>query len=345
MAQSVRLQDAISEYVAFRKTDDVATRTVQSDEMFLRALLTETGNIFVKSINITHVQRLFAAKSESWGISTRNIAKVHLNGFFRYCRTRGWMSKDEDPVKPFKRRKAPPRHHLRIPATKFTELLDAAEHPRDRAFVALGLFLFLRPSESITLQVRDVDLDTGYIEVYVHKTKKRDRMPITAELDAELRRYLTWYTSVHGEPHPDWLLVPAKAGGNYLRDGQTGRFQTIEDATGEHIAPLRPSQRMRNPERIVQSVLESLGYPTEREGGHTLRRSGARAYFDQLCADGYSRALKRISAMLHHDSVATTEIYLGLDVDIEERDSDLRGKPMFPQLQAPNVVNLREASS
>lgn len=340
MAQSVRLEDAVREYLAFRRTDDVKRRTIQNDELFLRALVTETGNIFVRSIDVVHIQRLFAAKEDSWSVATRNIVKVHLNGFFIYCRSRGWLARDKDPVKPFKRRKPMQREHVRVPATRFSELLEAADHPRDRAFIAVGLYLFLRPSETVTLTLRDVDLDAGFINVTVHKTNTRDRMPISLELEEELRSYLTWYATHHVNMEKTWFLTPAKVGGNFGRSEGTGRFVAVEEEQGSQY--LRPASKVGTPEKIVQEALCRLGYPTVREGGHTLRRSGARAYFDQLCADGYSRALKRVSAMLHHDSVATTEKYLGLDVDIEERDTALRGKPMFPQLRAANVVSLKE---
>ena len=78
---------------------------------------------------------------------------------------------------------------------------------------------------------------------------------------------------------------------------------------------------------------------------HTLRRSGARAYFEQLLEEGSIRdgVLRQIMAMLHHKSVLMTERYLGLDADREKRDVHLRGRRMFKVAHAINVIQLRKA--
>src|SRR5690606_30101648 len=89
-------------------------------------------------------------------------------------------------------------------------------------------------------------------------------------------------------------------------------------------------------ERVVQGALGALGYPTRGEGCHTVRRSVARAFFDSMATDtGYDAALRTVSAMLHHKSSATTEIYLGLTSERVRRDSLLRGRPFLSALGAP----------
>jgi hypothetical protein len=66
------------------------------------------------------------------------------------------------------------------------------------------------------------------------------------------------------------------------------------------------------------------------EGCHTLRRSGARALFDDLVErGGYDGVLRHVSAMLHHKSTLMTERYLGLDVDVKKRNDLIRGKKMY----------------
>ena len=76
-------------------------------------------------------------------------------------------------------------------------------------------------------------------------------------------------------------------------------------------------------------VLDRAGYPIAKEGGHTLRRSGARAYYDELCEDGYDGALRRVQSMLDHSTTIVTEGYLGLGLDKEARNKALKGQPMF----------------
>ena len=91
-------------------------------------------------------------------------------------------------------------------------------------------------------------------------------------------------------------------------------------------------------------ALRAHGYDIAGEGGHTLRRSAARALYDELVEErGYDGALRRVQTMLDHKHSMTTELYLGLDVDKVARNKALRGKPMFTRRQvgtAGNVIPL-----
>ena len=105
---------------------------------------------------------------------------------------------------------------------------------------------------------------------------------------------------------------------------------------------------MTHPERVVQSALALVGLPTDHEGVHTLRRAGARNFFDFLVADpsfGYDGALRTVSAFLHHKNVATTEHYLGLSSERERRDKVLRGQRFLAAMvDQSNVLELSRGS-
>lgn len=340
MPEHQRLSDAADEYLRYRKVSGIAVNTIKSDKIFVTRFLLETGNIYVKSIRTDHVERFMTAVAADWSDKTINIARSKLGSFFKFCRSRRWMHRDEDPMENFRRRKVyvgEQRH--RIPVDRFPELLDSASHPRDRAALSVGLYLFLRASEMHLLRVGDVHLDTGYVDVTVPKTKVRDQMPISAPLEAELRSWLTYYTEEVGNLLPEFYLVPAKQSTFYY-DPTLGRFGAAPE-DHDDTATLRPRSPLLGSHRIVQRALTDLGYADFREGIHTLRRSGARALFDELCDQGYDRALEMVSTMLHHSSLGITQSYLGLNESRKRRDDLLRGKPMFAQKAVGNVVPLR----
>lgn len=336
MPAAVRMSDAIDEYLQFRKTQ-VKPNTHKNDDCWLRQFLTHTGNIYVKSVTPVHVDTFFTQGADRWSQSSRNLITTTLKQFFKFCRTRKWMSKDQDPAELYHTKKVPEKQMLRVPVQDFPRLLDAAEHPRNRMLVALGLFLFLRASEIKLLRIGDVDLDLGEIAVTVPKTDDADVMVINQQLDRELRRYLTWYTARHGELRQDWFLIPSKNSLHWKQDPETGLL--VPDTSSEHVA-LRPSCMINNPEKVIQDVLAICGYPTYWQGVHTLRRSGARAFYDELCdRTGDNSALEVVSSMLHHKTLVMTQRYLGVQESRKRRDRAVLEGPMFPVLeQTSNVI-------
>ncbi len=336
---NARLSDAIDEYLKHRQAKGLRPNTIRNDECWLRQFLAHTGNLYVRSIGPVHVDTFFADGADRWGQSSLNLITTVLKTFFAFCRQRKWMGRDDDPAGGYRTRKVPKKEMLRVPVTDFNRLLDAAEHPRNRMLIALGLFLFLRASEIKLIRIGDVDLQLGQVAVQVPKTTDADVMVINPQLDRELRRYLTWYTETHGELDQEWYLIPAKNALAWKRDEETGHL--VPDTESGHVK-LRPRCQINNPERVVQDALKVCGYPTYWQGCHTLRRSGARAFYDELCdRQGDNSALEIVSSMLHHASLVMTQRYLGVTESRKRRDRAVLDGPMFPELEAPdNVVPL-----
>ena len=72
-------------------------------------------------------------------------------------------------------------------------LLDRPDTPqgwRDRVAILLMYDLSLRPSEVVSLKVRDVDMEEGTINITRHKTHDRQRARLTQRLHLALTRYL-----------------------------------------------------------------------------------------------------------------------------------------------------------
>lgn len=347
MASAPRLDEASREYLKSRKARGIAPGTLRNDQRTLHRLMVELGNIQVRSITEAHIDRFFTVLSQSRGLdfSTMNIYLANLRPFFRWARARGMTPRDYDPVAERRSYRVTPKSRQRVPVAEFPVLLDACEHPRDRIIVALGLYLFLRSGEISTLRWRDVNLETGEVSVAIHKTHQRDVMPICAELDEELRRWATWVTTHHGRIDPDWFLAPARMPGVSIKL-PSGR----QSFARPEVPLLSPSRQYTQGHRAVQAALAAIGFSLRTEGGasaregvHTLRRSGARALYDQLSERGHDRAIQQVRVMLHHASGTMTERYLGVEVETKQRNDLIRGKRMYAAL-ADNIVPLRKVA-
>ena len=333
--------DAITEYLTYRQRMGYTPATLRADERGLRMLMAETGNVQVNNLQSRHVEHWMGTlQARGLKPNTINSYVGPLGSFSKWAQDRKLMTRGKNLTSLIRFQKVPEVTRRRVPVTEFPALLDAAACPRDRMLMALGLYLFVRSSEAIGLRLQDVDLAAGEVKVYQPKTKRVDVMPICAELDAELRRWLRWYMEDQKMPlHPDWLLVPAR---------RSGKWESV-DGGKVYTHPkvqLLPTRRMVATHKRVQDALRRIGWTVvgeDHEGMHTLRRSGARALFNELCNrpdEARDNALRHVSSMLHHKSVVITETYLGLDVDRERRDVLLKGRSMFT-INTDNVTPLR----
>lgn len=331
------LHEAISAFQDWRRSRGIAAGTLKRDRATLISLERSAGpRLKVSSLTTAHIDAFFLERS-ALAPQTQNLDLSTLRVFCTFLETRGFHRKATNLLVDYRPLKYAPEARRRVPVGEFPALLDSATHPRDRMVIALGLYLFLRASEIRLIRVQDVSLATDEVSVRVPKTRDSDIMPISAELARELRSWLTYYSSKMGQLAPDWFLVPTFSNRSFHRD-----------AAGRIIAPLEPdlepARPVSIPERVVQKVLTNHGWPTtHKEGVHTLRRSGARALYDELAAtDGHSNALETVSAMLHHKIMATTQVYLGLTESRRKRDRIIAGRPMFPSLSDPSVTPLRQ---
>lgn len=322
----MRLKTAISEYLQWRKAQGFAKNTIRNDKSSLNVAAGVLGDPELSDIHYADMERVMDWLGQRRAPSSLNQAQSVYGAFFRWARTLKYVGPDHDPMLGFRYRKVPKKPRLRFSLGEFNALLDAAPEPRLRMLTALGLFLFLRASESTTLRIRDVDMDEGTISVVIHKTGDHDVMPIPMELDAELRRWFKAYREEVGPLHPDYFLIPARTQAGF----------------GTHR--LNPTAKVSRPQELIKRVFTAYGMEeTKGEACHALRRSGARALFDELAGSGIDGALEVVQTQLHHASVTMTERYLGITHSRAKRDQMLRGSAMFPSLSADNVVMLRVA--
>lgn len=295
----------------------------------LWALKKVTGDIDTARLSPSHVDELFTANAH-WSYGTANNHLSNLNLFFKWCRFRKFMPRDSDPTFGWSFWKYEPQEKMRIPAGEWSRLFSACESPLETITIATGLYLFLRGSEQKCIQLKHIHLDNDTIEIYRVKKKAWATLPISGELKPYLLDYLTWLAS-QGHTNPEHYLI-------------CSRYPSVQGPDGKFYAAgaVNPNKPVVQPAVEVQRVLARAGYPTYWEGEHTLRRSGARAYFDSLVELGYDGALRRVQWFLGHSSSVQTERYVGLSLERYLVQKEVGGKPMFPALQDVRVVPLRQ---
>jgi integrase len=208
--------------------------------------------------------------------------------------------------------------------------MDAAASSRDRAFLAIGIYTFMRAGEITSLKIGDIDLERSELRIYRFKTQQNDRLPICLELQAELSAWLAIYRSRCGDLDPSWYLCPSQ--GPTPMKGVEGERRLIPTG-GE--PPLKPTRKITQPQRIVKHAMAVLNVGGKGDGCHVLRRSGARALYEQLRDLGHDGAARRVQSMLGHASMLMTEKYLGLDHERSQRNEMLAGRSMFGPARSP----------
>jgi integrase len=335
--QTPRLSEALAEYEIVRSTH-LAKTTLQNDHSVLTRFIKGVGDPQAHLLTDRAVELYFAGEATRQAASSFNKVRTRVNGFMQFLQRRGWLG--SNPLEEVRTRRVIKRERLRLSAEEIAQMITEAIRPRDRIFLAAAVNLGLRASDLTNLRIGDVDLDNGTIHILVQKTGREDQMPITAELDAELRTWLALYSEQVAAqrvmfPDRDYeLTVESYLLPPYWQEGYDG------------ASHLSPNRRMTHPARIVQDALERLGYPTKGEGVHTIRRSTARLLFEHASAEGHDGALRVAAALLGHKSTVTTEGYLGINADRIKRDALLRGRSFLTPTPPGDgvVVKLRRTS-
>lgn len=336
------ITDALDQYLLTRT--HCAVNTQINDTSVLRRFVAFFDTIQVGHLTPLHVERFFFQKdgqAQAMRPSSYNKVLQRVRGFFKFCASRGWIRVDllanVRPRRPFQ------RERLRLTPHQLLSLLETTSCPRNRCMLAVGMNLALRASELTALKLADVDLANGLLHVSVTKSGTDDLMPISSDLDVELRRWMTSYTE-SSMRFKGFVLSPE----HYLFPAQeSSRLGRRED--GQQVrrpGPWKPEVRQSHPARVVQKALLGIGIEIEPgEGFHTLRRSAGRAFFDSVVREGHDQALRMTSAYLHHASTVTTEGYLGLRHEKVLRDQVLKGRPFLSALSpAADVIPLRPSS-
>ena len=349
------LGPAVKEYVAFL-SDNFAVSTVENKQIALRKLVRILGeDRWVDEVETWDMTAVWLECGKTRSDNSRIIDHQAYKHFFEWCADMQYRPNLVSPMKHIKAPKPFYRERNRVPVEQFEALKTACISPRDRMYVAAGLYMLCRKVELSSIPWGDVDREAGEIIITRFKTKKPDVLAISDELEQELEYYEDWYRFVTDTPkyaqlERHWVLTP--------------RFTRPQFMGGRKHSRgfIRPDMVMdkQTGGDICQRALTAIGFPTRelvrgpggewldkslREGAHTLRRSGARALYDALVAAGYVDAMRKVQQQLGHDTLEQTEKYIGASPDREARNEAIRGKVMYPKAAAIKIANDQETKT
>lgn len=342
--KAYRICDAVEEYLGYRERKRYSQKTMVTDYRLLRKFGEDMRDIQIRHLRPDHVTgwfygpgglmgphtgRQYGGKTLP-GISeaTHNQYRSRLKVFFDWMSKRGMTR--VDLLEDVGALAVPVKIRLQPKPDVLLGFLDSAVHPRDRCYLSLAMNSALRSSEVVRIRVGDIDLERGYFKVTTSKRSQADHMPITEDLDKELRRWLDAYSEDAGRPllDSDYLFpnISAPLFDRYITNDEGKRVLL---RTERKVTPSVALGVLRTQD-IVHRALRSAGLPTKYEGTHTIRRAVARAYFDSMRGSvGRDNALREVSALLHHSNSSMTERYLGLSAERDARDEAMRGKPFL----------------
>lgn len=349
MSTAIRLQDAVAAYLERRERRVTKGTFVNDQSLVLRFQAFVGGNPWMRTITPGTVEDFFhSGHPNAFPLankaSTFNVAVGRLATFITYCRKHGWINLDvmDEVMRKPKLELA----QRRFTATELLSLCQTPRYPQEKILVALACNTALRIGDIGALRfspvgehgdldtaTQTIDLDNGWLRVKIHKTHKVDELPITLELDAALREWLVHYQDVLGRPlEPGMFIVPAK-------DNSTW-------GTGPREFTYRPFDQITRPDNIYRRAVADAGLPfTKGNGFHTLRRSFARIFYEELKRRSHPDPIRPVQAMLHHATPEMTYHYIGVELDREARNEVLRGQMFLSRLAADttNVTQLRRA--
>lgn len=347
----MNLSDAIDQFVLLRR-HKLQAGTVRQDEGELRTFLAFVGNIRVQALTAEHLEDYFygpKGRVNQVQESTFNTVRGRIINFTRWLADEGLVK--QNLMRRVDRRKIPQSLRQRLTAEQMLEALELAKYPRDRVAIAIGCNTGMRISSIAKLKVEDLDLDAGFLAYWNVKARRQLEMPITMDLDRELRRWLIFYATECGpllDPkakhryglQEDWFLVPARYRFGLVRD-ELGRIMQHPDGGG---FSLKPTAQLTKGSRIVHAVLEPMGLDRKGEGFHTFRRSSARVVYEQALKAGDPRAIHIAQAYLDHTDASVTQKYIGTNFEKQKLEEIMRGKSFLspPPAEAENVISLAD---
>ncbi len=271
------MRGAIEAYLReLREVRLVSEHTLAAYRRDLRSWLEHVGERRPDEVGREDVQDWLVA-GHAAGLSAATLARrlSTLNGFFHYCERDGLCR--QSPCAGMRAPKRPKRLPRALPPEQTQALLQeggSAQEARDLALLAVMYGCGLRVSETVALNVQDIDWGSGEIRV-LGKGRKERVVPLPAAAARMLRDYLE-------------------------QRGFAGEGPVFLNRRGGRLS-VRSVQRMLKKRALSTGADVSIT-------PHQLRHS----YATHLLAGGGD--LRAIQELLGHASLATTERYTHLEI-------------------------------
>lgn len=263
------------------------------------------------------------------------LGKYHgdVKGFLLWCFRRDWC---DDPQRLLggvvHTSTRSNRVRLRLSEAQMWSMVAAASDRRDAAMLVFAMHTGCRISELLDLRLGDVNLETGECRVRIIKTKEEDVLRLSPTLTRYLREWMTFYCGRETTDARSYLF-PAR---------KPARLVGVRHASDDERG-YNPAGKITSPGKYLKRMALDAGVPLETgDAWHTVRRSVARLFFDQSSVMGHDAALRMTSAFLHHKNTATTEIYLGLQLEKAKRDEVMSAGFLSDPAEVENVRSIDE---
>lgn len=271
------MREAIEAYLReLREVRLASEHTLAAYRRDLCSWLEHVGDRKPEEVGREDVQDWLVA-GHAAGLSAATLARrlSALNGFFTYCEREGFCK--QSPCAGMRAPKRPKRLPRALPPEQTQALLKeggGAQEVRDLALLAVMYGCGLRVSETVALNMQDIDWSTGEIRV-LGKGRKERVVPLPAGAARMLRDYLE-------------------------QRGFSGDGPVFLNRRGGRLS-VRSVQRMLKKRALSTGADVSIT-------PHQLRHS----YATHLLAGGGD--LRAIQELLGHASLATTERYTHLEI-------------------------------
>ena len=222
--------------------------------------------------------------------SSRNRKTYAIKTFFAYLVQAGYLK--QDPAKPLIPPSIPHKERRFLRDDEYQGILAEAHKTRDRAILEVFLQTGLRLSELVSLDVTDLELpkriskdpeNVGMLRVH-RKRGKEVYLPL------------------------NWKVCEALS--TWLRERQ----QMVAGKDGDGALFISKYRRRMSPRAVRYLVIKYLDQAGIHGASvHTLRHTMATHY---LAKGG---DLKLVQEMLGHESIETTQIYIGLAKKVQRR--------------------------
>jgi site-specific recombinase XerD len=250
--------------------------------------------------------------------ATINHGLASLRGYCRWALASHLLV--ENPMADVKDVPTEPLAPRSLPAEAIDALLRAAGtepnailRARDEALLALLIYAGLRVQEVCDIQLRDLDMGSGTVTIRSGKAGKARRVPLHADAQRLLRRYLdvvrcpVGVPSIGSDQERELLLV----GIDVTRRGQPttpGITQRVAQRTvqqlGQHAAQQLRAEAQHERDIKRSEELQDLARRLERVTPHMLRHSLARRMLER------GAQLPEVQRVLGHSRLSTTGVYL-----------------------------------